>query len=254
MRRVVIASDSDNTMSVWAHRRDCIGVGKRAAVRLLAAPIAAALVFAAVPAHAQSDDRPSASASTLEDISPPASGDWDRVEAAPTDPADRSSDNQVLEIPQATDPNAAQVDSGGDSSADASQQAQQNDGSYNDDGADAPDQVGSIDDYQSQQDDIGLAGGYIPPIASAPIESRPLGMSPPSGAMIPPVGFNPAMRPMMPVPYVPPVGMLPGGMLAPGPVIIQPGVRGYIPPTSPMAPSLRAPASIPGGWWMRARR
>jgi hypothetical protein len=240
-------------MNIRAHRRSCNGVGKRAAVPLLAASIAAAaLLFAVAPAHAQTDD-PTASASMLENVSPPAGGGWDRIDEAPPneappDPADISSDDgQVLELPQVTDPAAAtdaQADNAGDANAGATQDAgQQADGSdTGGDSADAPDQVGSIDDYQSQQDGIGAGGVYLMPMAM-----RPLGMNPP-------FGLNPPMSPMMQPPYVPRVGMPPGGMLPPGPVIVQPGVRGYFPPTSPMMMQPRPLVSMPGGWWTRARR
>jgi len=235
-------------MNIRAHRR-----ARKGAVPLLAASIAAAaFVFATAPAHAQTDDL-AASASMLENVSPPAGGGWNRVDEAPPneappDPADISSDDgQVLELPQVTDPNAtadAQADNAGDANAGASQnagqQAQQADGSDTGDNADAPDQLGSINDYQLQQNEIGAGG-----VSFAPTPIRPFGMGPS-------VGFNPPMGPMMQPPYFPPVGMLPGGMLPPGPVIVQPGVRGYFPPSSPMM--MRPLVSMPGGWWTRTRR
>jgi hypothetical protein len=232
-------------MNIRAYRWSRSDVGKRTAVQLLAASAVAVMVFGASVANAQSDDRPTANGSTLESVSPPSSGDWERVDGTPADAADDSSNNQVLEVPQAIDPNdaaAAQADAGGDpSAANPSDSQQQADGSGDGDSEDAPDEIGSINDYQSQRDDVGPAAVLIPPMAG-----RPFGMSPP-------VGFNPPM-PIMRPPYVPPAGLLPGGVLPPRPVMIRPGVTGYIPPSSPMFMAPRPMGSIPGGWWNRVRR
>jgi hypothetical protein len=233
-------------MSVQPHRWKRGDVAKRGAAPLLAASIAVvALFFGARRGRAQSDDRPTASASTLESVSPPASGDWERVDGAPADESDDSSDSQVLEIPQALDPNdaaAAQSQDGGDPSvADSGDGQSQADGSDSGSGADAPDQIGSINDYQSQPSETGPMTTYLPPMAA-----RPLGMSPP-------IGLNPPM-PMPPYSYFPPAGFGPNGMLPPGPVIVRPGVTGYMPPSSPMFMAPRPMAAMPGGWWNRVHR
>lgn len=263
----------ETSMNIRAHRWSRSDIGKRAAVHLLGATAVAILVVGAGRVYAQSDDRSAAGASTLESVSPPSSGDWERVNGAPTDAPDDSSDNQVLEIPQVIDPNdaaAAQADAGGASSAAPSGDGgQQADGSSDGDGMDAPDQIGSINDYQSQQDQVGPAAAFMPPM-----EARPLGMSPPIGinpplGMSPPVGYSPPI-PMLAPSYLPPMGMYPGEALPPGGLMVPPGMNryygymghgggygAYIPPGAPGAPMFIVPrpmVSAPGGLWNRIHR
>lgn len=250
-------------MNVREHRR---GRGNARTTGIVAfffaVSAAAVLFFGAVRTYAQSDDRPTASASTLETISPPSSGDWERIDGSPTaDAADDSAANQVLEIPQATDHNSAatQANNDGDPSVGTDQQdaqQEQADGSDNGDDGAAPDQVGSIQDYRSQQNEIGPAATFYPPIVA-----RPLGMNPPAG-ISPPLGMSPSVGYSPPIPmlapyYVPPMAAYPGEALPPGAYIVPPGAGryhgysgynggygAYIPPGAPGAPMFIVPRSM----------
>jgi hypothetical protein len=134
---------------------------------------------------------------------------WERTgdaEQAPTD-----SQGKVLEVPPAA---KAAAQSPGNGAAPSS------------------DQVGSIDDYQ-YEDDGTIGGVYIAPV--------PLGARNPYGIGTTP--SNPGINPPFLPRYVP--------MPAPGANVAPPGanlMNAAIGPTSPMMPS-RMP--IPGGWYCR---
>lgn len=189
---------------------------------------AAALLGAAVPARAQSDGSSVTASATAEagpeapsgspiDISEPAAPDWDRVEAAETG----SNGSQVLELPQ-VDPGQAKAGNG----SDAAQQGSE-------DGAEAADQLGSVDDYENQSAMTSI--GVYP----VPIPAR--------------VGRNGIGTAS--VPAAPGIRVVPGiGAMAPtGPIIVTPGGLGPFPATSPMLTPPRGSGAIPGGWWTRTR-
>jgi hypothetical protein len=132
--------------------------------------------------------------------------------------------DKVLEVPQVVDPANAQP-------SDAAGQATRDGDSSSDD------QVGSIDDYQDQEE-TGVVGVYIAPIPRGGV--NPYGIN--TGRVNP--GLNP--------PFVP--GYFP--MSPSGLNIALPsgnGMNTAVGPTSPMLPARRNMAPSPGGWWIRAR-
>ncbi len=227
--------------------------GDRAAVSfvVLAPILVTAMALALVPpAFAQSSPDSSVPSDTGYAVppapaDPPADAPIDGVEplaaaangSASDDPAaehsgwvrsgDEDSDNgnspsKVLEVPQVVDPASAQPSAG------AGQAARDGDSS-------SPDQVGSIDDYQDE-DDTGIAGVYIAPLPRGSL--NPYGVGSFRQAPVNPA-FLPGYVPINPT----------GGMIA------RPrtnGMNAAIGPTSPMLPGPRSSMPIPGGWWNRA--
>jgi hypothetical protein len=186
---------------------------------------AAALLGVAVSARAQSDPSSVTASATPEtgpeapssypiDISAPAAPDWDRVEAAEAG----SNGSQILELPQ-VDPAQAKAGSCSDMAQESSE-----------DGAEAADQLGSVDDYENQSA-MTTVGVYL-----APRVGR-------NGIGIAPV---PAAAGIRAVPGI-------GAMTPTGPIIVPPGGLGPFPATSPMLTPPRGSGAIPGGWWTRAR-
>ena len=165
---------------------------------------------------------------------------WDRVGDSESDSHSDSDDsgNSVLEVPQAVPTDASPAGGNG-------QSAQGGDSS-------PPDEIGSVNDYQDEQDNT-VIGVYITPPNGPPV------LNPPSS-----VGTFGAGRASK-VPDQP----------NNGPILLRPGVGGMRPfaggmnsaimPTSPMYPRgmpmvqsnrpmvPRNSAPIPGGWWNRAR-
>jgi len=186
---------------------------------------AAALLGAAVSARAQSDDSSVTASTTAEaspempsdssiDISAPAAPDWDRVEAAEAG----SNGSQVLELPQ-VDPGQAKAGSGSDAAQEGSE-----------DGAEAADQLGNVDDYENQSA-MTSVGVYTAPIpARAGIGTAPVLASPG-------IRVAPGIAAMAPI----------------GPIIVAPGGLGPFPATSPLLTPPRGSGAIPGGWWTRTR-
>jgi hypothetical protein len=131
--------------------------------------------------------------------------------------------DKVLEVPQVVDP------ADGQPSAGAGGQAAPNGDSS------SPDQVGSVDDYQDEQDgDIG--GVYISPGALSP--------------------FGGGRFRANPGPLNPAFGSANARINQFGPNIARPGFNGMntaIGSTSPMFPGPRNLSPMPGGWWNRSR-
>jgi len=160
-----------------------------------------------------------ASGSASDDSAEDRSG-WVRSGDVETDTANPR--DKVLEVPQVVDPANAQ------SSGDPGQAAR--DGNSSSD-----DQVGSIDDYQDEED-AGVAGGYVNQIPRGNMNLYGIN----TGRMSP--GINSAFGP----------GYVPANPS--GPNIALPsgnGMNTAVGSTSPMLPHNMPPS--PGGWWIRAR-
>jgi len=170
--------------------------------------------------------------------SAPHSG-WDRVGDSDSDTGgdgdSADSGNSVLEVPRAVpSPDAS-------AGNDVSQSAQGGDSA-------PPDQIGSVDEYQDEQDNpmaIYISPANGPPLLSPPFAASTFGnhstanvsIQPGGGPMLPSgVGMRPFMGGMNSA-IMPTSPMFPRGMM----------VRSYR-PTAP-----RSSAPIPGGWWNRAR-
>jgi hypothetical protein len=175
----------------------------------------------------------------LAKVAPIVAAEWDRVGDSESNNNSDSGDSgdKVLEVPRALPPDASPASGNGQSAQ----------------GGDSlpPDEVGSVDDYQDEQDD-GVIGVYIAPPNGPPVLNPPFSVGtfgnqsparvpaqPNNGPILPPGvggirpfagGMNSAIMPTSP--------MFPRGM---------PMGQGV----SPMAPRNSAP--IPGGWWNRAR-
>jgi hypothetical protein len=139
------------------------------------------------------------------------SGDVETDDANPRD--------KVLEVPQAVDPANQQP----------SDQAAR-------DGDKSGDQVGSIDDYQDEEDiGTGVFINQVPPGVTNPYGINTDRLNP---------GLNPAFTPhyMRTAPLVPNV-VVPRGN----------GMNTAIGSTNPMLPTSRNAVPSPSGWWTRAR-
>jgi len=182
-----------------------------------------------MPLYAEPADASGASsaaaANTSEDSSPAAPGDWYEVDGANSDPIGE----QVLEVPQVVDPGQT-TRAGQNGNVDhQDQQASIPDGGDTGDFS-APDQLGSVDDYQSQNSELGTMNGYVVAAPLPPLASRnPIIVNPPPN------------RPM-------------SGGIPPTVMMIRPGTLGSIPATSPMLTPPRNSGPIPGGWWTPAHR
>jgi hypothetical protein len=236
-------------MKPLANRRKRKDAIPRAAVPLLAASLAvSALIFVKAPAADAGDP---AAASATEDVSPPSTADWESVDPLVVPgTADDTTTDRVLEVPQVVDPNStasAQSPPADPASAAAdpdsgSETASTSDGSGNagnDDGSSAPEQIGSINEYENQQADMAVAIPYVPPGTYISSSNMP----PPTARIPRGVGAAP--------PWV--IG---AGSLAPGrPLYMTPNTGGALPSTSPMLmPSPHFLGSMPGGWWTPAHR
>jgi hypothetical protein len=227
-------------MVFGSHSNDHGGTKRKLVAPLVIVLVsAAALVCFAAPARAQSDDVTGPPAETLDNLTPPSASSWERIDG----PDYGGADGQVLEVPQVVDPNDTAADAGDNGNADAGgdanagstdgAQVQTADGSGNGNNAEQdPDQIGSINDYQTEQSELASSGFYVV------VPMQPLGVRPPLG-VYPPTGI------------LPPAG---GGMLGSRPIMIPPRSVGPFPSTSPMLMPPRMSGSISGGWWTRARR
>jgi hypothetical protein len=171
--------------------------------------------------------------------SPSSHSGWDRVGDSESDSNNDSDDpgNSVLEVPQAVPTDASPAGGNG-------QAAQGGDSS-------PPDEIGSVNDYQDQQDNT-VIGVYITPSNGPPVLNPPFSVGTFGASQAPRTPVQPNNGPMLPS------GV--GG--------IRPfagGMNSAIMPTSPMYPRgmpmvqsygpmvLHNSAPIPGGWWNRAR-
>lgn len=133
--------------------------------------------------------------------------------------------DQVLEVPQVVDPADTQPSDGADQAA--------RDGASSSD-----DQVGSINDYQDEED-IGVAGVYINQIPQG--GPNPYGISS--------YRINPRLNPGFAPGYVP--ANPPRSNIA---LLGRNGMNTAVGSTSPMLPTTHNMAPGPGGgWWTRAR-
>jgi hypothetical protein len=154
---------------------------------------------------------------------------WDRVGDVYTDADSGDQADKVLEVPQA-------LPSADPQPSDDSDQTAQEDSQSPDDQDPTPDQVGSIEDYEDEEDGA-LMGGYGVPVLIAPVGINPFGVS----AFHAPLyrrggfgqGFQRGFVPIVPRPF--------GG-----------GMNSDILPTSPMFPS--GSARFSGGMPMPSSR
>jgi hypothetical protein len=163
--------------------------------------------------------------------SPPTSHtDWEEV---PESSDATSGEGQVLEIPQSVDPNQAAAPEG-------SSPAQAANNGQGDQSAQSPDELGGLNDYQSQNAEV--SGGYLIPVpVLVPVPVSPGFAGPRVGAPAPGMGGVGPISPPFP----------PGGFRPTPPIVLRPGGFGGIPSTSPMLTPPRGSAAIPGGWWTR---
>jgi hypothetical protein len=177
---------------------------------------------AAVPTTPSAAVKPFTATDHGADASAAAHSGWDRVGDVYTDTDSEDRADKVLEVPQVLSPADPQP------SDDAEQTAQ-------DEGSQTPDQVGSIDDYQDEEDSA-VMGVYGVPVLLAPAGINSFGVSA-LRSIQPPLNRNFSQR------FVP--GFVP---MVPRPV--RGGMNSAILPTSPMFP--RGPMGFPGG--MAGRR
>jgi hypothetical protein len=155
--------------------------------------------------------KPLTAADSSSDASAAAHSGWDRVGDVYTDTDNEDQADKVLEVPQVLPPDNPQP------SDDADQTAQEG-------GSQSPDQVGSIqvgsiEDYQEEEDGA-LMGVYGVPVLLGPVGINPYGVS---GFHAP---IDPSFRPGFQRGFVPIVPRPFGG-----------GMNSAILPTSPMFPS-----------------
>jgi hypothetical protein len=178
------------------------------------------------------------SSGTLDDSSgsPPASHtDWEQVPETNSDAT--SGEGQVLEIPQSVDPNQA-------AAPESKSPAQASNDGQGDESAEAPDELGGLNDYQSQ--DAEVSGGYlipVPVLVPGPVNPG-FAAGPRMGAPIQPAPGMGGVGPISP-PFPP------GGFRPTPPIVLRPGGFAGIPSTSPMLTPPSGSTAIPGGWWTR---
>ena len=172
---------------------------------------------------------------------PPASHtDWEQVPETNSDATSGAVgwDGQVLEIPQSVDPNQV-------AAPESKSPAQASNDGQGDESAQAPDELGGLNDYQSQNAEV--SGPYLIPVpVLVPVPVSPGFAGPRMGAPTQPAPGMGGVGPISP-PFPP------GGFRPTPPIILRPGGFAGIPSTSPMLTPPRGSAAIPGGWWTRAR-
>src|SRR5216683_1915533 len=197
----------------------------------------------ATPSASESDSILGPPASAADDSSAPpdvSSGsptshtDWEEVPETNSDAT--PGEGQVLEIPQSVDPKQA-------AAPESKSPAQASNDGQSDESAQAPDELGGLNDYQSQNAEV--SGPYLIPVPVL----VPVPVSP---------GFAGRQMGAQPAPGMGGVGPIsppfpPGGFRPTPPIILRPGGFAGIPSTSPMLTPPRGSAAIPGGWWTRAR-
>jgi hypothetical protein len=139
---------------------------------------------------------------------------WDRVGDVDADTDNDDQADKVLEVPQALPSADPQP------SDDSDQTAQENGSQPPDDQDPTPDQVGSIEDYEDEEDGA-LMGAYGVPVLIAPVGINPFGVSPFNAPLYRRGGFGQGLQrgfvPIVPRPFW--------------------GTNSAILPTSPMFPS-----------------
>lgn len=175
---------------------------------------------------------------TADDSSAPPKSHTDWEEVPETDSDATPEEGQVLEIPQSVDPNEA-------AAPESNSPAQASNGGQGDESEQAPDELGGLNDYQSQ--DAEVSGGYLIPVpVPVPVPVGPGFAGPQMGVPIRPAPGMGGVGPISP-PFPP------GGFRPTPPIILRPGGFAGIPSTSPMLTPPRGSAAIPGGWWTRSR-
>ncbi len=177
---------------------------------------------AAVPTTPSAAVKPFTATDHGADASAAPHSGWDRVGDVYTDTDSEDRADKVLEVPQVLSPADPQP------SDDAEQTAQE-------EGSQTPDQVGSIEDYQDEEDGA-IMGIYGVPVLLAPSRINSFGVS--AFRSVQP-RLNANFRPRFVPGFVPMVPRPAGG-----------GMNSAILPTSPMFP--RGPMGFPGG--MAGRR
>jgi hypothetical protein len=172
---------------------------------------------AAEPTTPSAATKPVTAADDSADASAAAHSGWDRVGDVYTDTNSEDRADKVLEVPQVLPPADSQP------SDDAEQTAQEG-------GDETLDQVGSIEDYQEEEEESAVMGVYGVPVLLAPVGINSFGVS---AFRSIPAPLNPNFRPR----FVP--GFVP---IAPRPV--GGGMNSAILPTSPMFP--RGPIGFSG--------
>jgi hypothetical protein len=201
------------------------GAGRsRHALTAIAMLAAAALACAALPAKARAGSGADALAASAAGRAPDESSDWDPADNADDHASDADSPSdadsgQVLELPQAVNP-------------DSPEQARSGDAQAGNSAAQEPDQVGNLNEYQSRVDTDPMPVYLVPVVPRAWVAARPMAVNP----AMPRMGGIPGMGGMMPGSsiYVPPAGISP------------------IMPASPMLTTPPGSGALPGGWWTRA--
>jgi hypothetical protein len=97
---------------------------------------------------------------------------WDRVDDVETDSESEDPTAKVLEVPQVVQSYSSQPSDGADQTAGPDQTADA-DQSAQDGDFPSPDEVGSIDEYQNEEDDSAVMGVYIVPVPFGPVGISP---------------------------------------------------------------------------------
>src|SRR5712664_3170727 len=171
---------------------------------------------------------PPASAADDSSASPASHTDWEEVPETNSDAT--SGEGQVLEIPQSVDPNQA-------AAPESKRPAQASNDGQGDESAQAPDELGGLNDYQSQNAEV--SGPYLIPVpVLVPVPVVPGFAGPRMGVPTQPA---PGMGGVGPI--SPPFPL--GGFRPTPPIILRPGGFAGIPSTSPMLTPRRGSAAIP---------
>jgi hypothetical protein len=103
---------------------------------------------------------------------------WDRVGDVETDSESEDPADKVLEVPQVVQSQSPQTSDNDDQSADADQtagadQTADADQGAQDGGFPSPDEVGSVNEYQNEEDDSAVMGIYVVPVPYGPVGISP---------------------------------------------------------------------------------
>jgi hypothetical protein len=178
------------------------------------------------------------SSGTADDSSAPPKSHTDWEEVPETDSDATSGEGRVLEIPQSVDPNQA-------AAPESNSPAQASNNGQGDESAQEPDELGGLNDYQSQN--VEVSGVYLIPVpVPVPVPVGPGFAGPRMGVQTQPAPGMGGVGPISP-PFPP------GGFRPTPPTVLRPGGFAGIPSTSPMLAPPRGSAAMPGGWWTRAR-
>jgi hypothetical protein len=97
---------------------------------------------------------------------------WDRVGDVETDSESEDPADKVLEVPQVVQAQSPQTSDNDDQSAGADQTADADQGAQ-DGGFPSPDEVGSVNEYQNEEDDSAVMGIYVVPVPYGPVGISP---------------------------------------------------------------------------------